>query len=147
RMHLIKRYLGISFLMIYFSLNLSAQVFLKTEAEIKAHADEVMRYMGNNQFDNAFEELDASWPFKSEELGELKNTTKSQFAEASVRFGKIIGSDFIKEQKVGDYLLRRVYVLRFERHMLPFYIRYYRSQEGWLLSGVTWNDQIDKLFE
>jgi hypothetical protein len=62
------------------------------------------------------------------------------------RFGNIIGTDFIKDD-IKDYVIRKIYVIRFEKHMIRVLFTFYKNDKSWILNGFKWDDKIDELFD
>ena len=63
------------------------------------------------------------------------------------RFGKSVGHEFLREQRVGDNLLRIVHVHHFERHAMRWSFYFYRGPSGWVLNTFKSDDDIRQLFE
>lgn len=119
---------------------------LKSIEEARAHSDEVMELFEGQKYELMFRRVGDCMPLPENELENLKSSTIRQINGVAGRFGEIIGHNFIKEEAVEDFYIRRTYVLRFENHMLRVYFIYYRNNEGWLLNNFKWDDNIDELF-
>ena len=65
----------------------------------------------------------------------------------SERFGNIIGTNFIKDKAVKEHILRKIYVIKFEKHMIRVLFTYYNNGNGWILNGFKWDDQFEELFD
>lgn len=63
------------------------------------------------------------------------------------RFGKSIGHEFIREERVGENLLRIVQIHRFERHVMRWTFYFYRGSNGWILNTFRTDDDITQLFD
>lgn len=126
---------------------LSAQEYLSGKDQASQHTKKVMEYIANYNFNEAFSMLAKYWHLPQDEILQLESQASSQFEAVAERFGKVIGHDFIKGQTIKDFVLQETHVLRFEQHMIRFVFTYYRNNQGWILNGVIWDDQIDNLFD
>ena len=88
-----------------------------------------------------------NWHLPENELDQLESLTIKQFNSVSDRFGKTKGYEFITDLKINDFLLRKVYILKFERHMIRVLFTYYNSGEGWIINSFKWDDTIDTLLK
>lgn len=71
---------------------------------------------------------------------------KLQHPVMAQRFGKSIGNEFIREDKVGENLLRIVHLHRFEKHAMLWSFYFYRGSAGWVLNTFKTDDDIRQLF-
>ncbi len=124
-----------------------AQSYLKNKVELSEHSERVMDFLKDSEFQKAFTELQEYWPLPENEMVQLETQTIKQFNMVADRFGDIIGVDFIKDETIKDFVVKKIYVLRFEKHMIRVLFTYYRNNEGWILNGFKWDDQFGELFE
>ena len=124
-----------------------AQLFIKEEAELLDHSEEVMKYFTNSQFTDAFELLGAYWPLPENEISSLELQTVKQFNMVSDRFGNIVDYKFIEKQQVEGILTRHIYVIKMERHLIRAIFTYYNNGEGWLVNSFKWDDNISDLLD
>jgi len=117
------------------------------KSEISKHSEKVMKFLKDSEFQEAFTELEKYWPLPENEMVQLESQTIKQFNMVADRFGNIIGFDFIRDETIKDYAIRKIYVLRFEKHMIRVLFTYYKNNDGWILNGFKWDDQFDELFE
>jgi len=126
---------------------IKAQTYLNNRDEISKHSEKVMKFLKDSEFQEAFTELEKYWPLPENEMVQLESQTIKQFNMVADRFGNIIGFDFIRDETIKDYAIRKIYVLRFEKHMIRVLFTYYKNNDGWILNGFKWDDQFDELFE
>lgn len=62
------------------------------------------------------------------------------------RFGKTIGHEFLREEKVGENLLRIVQLHRFDKHAMRWSFYFYRGSSGWVLNTFKTDDDVAQLF-
>ncbi len=123
------------------------QEYLKGTKELSQHAEGVMNDFEKAEYTTAFDALRAYWPIPENEVDQLESQTIKQFNVAIDRFGAVMGYDFIKEQTINDFVIRKIYVIRFEKHMIRFLFTYYKSDKGWILNAFKWDDQYEELLE
>ncbi|PKQ62202.1 hypothetical protein BZG02_12855 [Labilibaculum filiforme] len=132
---------------ILFLQSTKAQTFLNSKDELSKHSEKVMNFLKDSEFQKAFTELQVYWPLPENEMKQLESQTIKQFNMVADRFGNIIGFDFIRDESIKDYAIKKIYVLRFEKHMIRVLFTYYKNNDGWILNGFKWDDQFDELFE
>ena len=81
------------------------------------------------------------------EFNVMMEKTKMQLPAIQMRFGKTIGSEFIKEKLVGYSLLQIVQIQKFEKHILRWDFIFYSPDGKWILNTFNFNDQIQSMFE
>lgn len=137
----------IAFVLTLLTHLLSAQDYFKNEESLKDNSEQIMELLEKEKFIEAFSMLKEHWPLPENEIEQLESTTIKQFNLVADRFGKIIGHEFIKDERIKNFLLRRYYVLRFEKHAIRVLFTYYKNRNGWMLNSFKWDDQMDELFE
>ncbi|MDA3883262.1 MAG: hypothetical protein PF481_08240 [Bacteroidales bacterium] len=70
---------------------------------------------GQKFLKDANAELKVYWPLPENELSSLESQTLRQLNGATDCFGKMIGSSFIAKEKVADFFVRKIYVIRYEK--------------------------------
>lgn len=81
------------------------------------------------------------------EFDVMLNQIDMQQPVITQRFGKTIGHEFIREEKIGANLLRIVQIHRFEKHAMRWTFYFYRGNEGWVLNTFKTDDDIPLLFQ
>lgn len=62
------------------------------------------------------------------------------------RFGKIIGREFLREEKVGESLIRFTHLQKFDRHVMRWVFVFYKGNAGWVLNTFYFDDNIRAVF-
>ena len=119
---------------------------LSSIANARAVADATMEKFGLEEFERGYESLKPYWPLPIVEIDNLSNQTRTQWPLVQQRFGKSLGTEFIKEEKVGEAFVRFTYIQKFERHAVRWLFVFYKPKSEWLINGVTFDDQIGRLF-
>lgn len=120
---------------------------LKTEQECKSFAKEVMSLVGKENYEQAFDILGQHWPLPEEELANFARLTQSQMEGVSERFGKVLGSELVREDKIGESFIRYIFIQKCENHATRWMIVFYRPQEEWVVNSVKWDDSTEVLFD
>ncbi len=105
-----------------------------------------MAAFGREDFDSGYGLLKPYWPIPVVEIDNVINQTKIQWPIVQQRFGKPIGSEFVKEEKAGASFVRLTYLQKFEKHAVRWLFVFYKPKEEWLINTVTFDDQVGRLF-
>ena len=60
--------------------------------------------------------------------------------------GASVGYEFIRSERVGDSLLKLVYIEKAEKQAIPWQFIFYKTTAGWALSAFNTGDDINTLF-
>lgn len=127
------------------SLTVKAEV-LKGPQEARQLADRIMSKVGSGDVDSGLTLMKPYLIVPEVELEAQRNQAKLQWPLLSQRFGACIGQEFIREDRVGESLLRLVYIQKFERHAMRWVFIFYRNNEGWVLNTFKFDDAIQTIF-
>lgn len=119
---------------------------LKTEGELRVFGDRVMAALIKGGTAAAFAAMKPYTLVSESEFQSLQHSSKSQRDNFGVRYGKTLGYEFISQKKVGESLVRMIYIERTEKHALPWVFFFYKTPSGWVLNTFLWNDQLPQLF-
>lgn len=112
----------------------------------RAVADEAMSKFGREEFEPGYDSLKPYWPLPVVEIDNLISQTKTQWPLVQQRFGKSLGTEFVKVEKGGNSFVRFTYLQKFEKHAIRWLFVFYKPREEWVINGVTFDDQVGKLF-
>ncbi|PIE73640.1 MAG: hypothetical protein CSA20_02210 [Deltaproteobacteria bacterium] len=62
-------------------------------------------------------------------------------------YGKIIGLEKIREEKIGNSIIRLVYVLKMDLAPTVWEFYFYNPKGNWVLTNVMFNDQFNLLYK
>jgi hypothetical protein len=119
----------------------SAGFFEKSDCQIKAET--FLSGMLKGEIDKSYDEILTKW-LKEAKPQEVQ-VLKSQTERALETRGKLLGYEFIKQQKYGNCLVRMVYVIKSERVPFTFEFYFYKTPEGWSLVKIKLSDEYDLL--
>lgn len=114
--------------------------------EARAFGDQVMAKVAAGQLDAAIAEMKRYSIVPEAEIDAGLGQFKLQLPAIALRYGSIVGSEFVREDKVGESLLRITYLQRFDRHAMKWYFFFYRGSNGWVLNTFRFDDNILSLF-
>lgn len=120
---------------------------LRQPLQTKKLCNNSVTLFSQNKIAESFSLLKPYWPLPQAELDNLSYQTKTQMAMLSKRFGKAIGTDFIRTQKAGNSFLKHTYILKFEKTSIRFICVFYKPQNSWLVNSITWDDKTSLLFK
>lgn len=119
---------------------------LQSPKDARVFADQVMARVATGQLDAAIAEMKRYTIVPEAEIDATLGQFKLQLPAIAQRFGSVIGSEFVREDKVGDSLIRIVYLQRFDRHAMKWLFYFYRGSNGWILNTFRFDDNILSLF-
>ena len=119
---------------------------LKEPTEARQLTDRVMAKVGGGDIENGIRLTKPFLIISTSEFEAMLEQLKLQMPAMSQRFGKSIGYEFIREDKVGENLLRIIHVHRFEKHVMRWSFYFYRGKDGWTLNTFKTDDDIRQLF-
>jgi hypothetical protein len=140
-----KKILCLSALLLVFGCSAGAAP-LTTPADTRALADAFMKLVAAGKVDDAFELVRPQWPIPQNEINTVKDKTGQQRKMVETRFGDILGSAFIREEKVSDFIVRYTYVEKRDVHLIRWLITFYRPLDTWKVNAIKWDDDISALF-
>lgn len=125
---------------------LSATTLGKDEIEVRAVADDIVSHFANGEVSDAFSLMRQHSPLPEQDIQAAEDTTVQQLKMLSPRFGRIVGHEFIRSETAGESLIRLIYIVKHEKHILRWRFIFYRPNDKWLLNNFKWDDQINRVF-
>ena len=119
---------------------------LKELSETKTLSDEIMQYFLKDEFVEGINMAKAYWPLKPVELDNLANTIITQWVIVKQRYGKSMGMEFIKEERLAQSFVRFYYLHKFENHAVYWKFTYYKPENEWKINSITFKDDLGFLF-
>ena len=120
---------------------------LESEESARTVADSFMEKVSSESYSEAFEYLTEFWPLPKEEIMNLAYQTNSQLSMVGNRFGSVLGSEYIRQDKIGESYIRYIYIQKFEAHATRWMIVFYKPKKEWIVNLVVWDDQTHGLFD
>ena len=107
-------------------------------------ADRFFSTLATGAVDAAYDDLFAGSAIasaKPQAVAVLKSQTRSHLPH----YGSLGTAEVVKREKFGSRLVRLVYVLNQAIHPTVWEFFFYRTERGWSLSHVTFNDEFNGL--
>lgn len=122
-----------------------AETFPSVDAA-RAFADKVMEKVAAGEIEEGLKMIKPYAIVPAAEFDAMVGQTSLQLPMITQRFGKSIGSEFIRQDAAGDSLVRLLYISKHERHAMRWFFYLYRTPEGWVVNTFNFDDQIHLLF-
>jgi hypothetical protein len=123
----------------------SAQA-VATPGELRKLTDQLMERVGKGDLAGGFKMMKSRTVIPAAEFDSMVGQAELQMPVINQRFGKSIGHEFLREDKVGDSLIRYTYLHRLENHAMRWTFYSYRGKNGWTINAFRFDDQIQGLF-
>jgi hypothetical protein len=91
---------------------------LKDEADARHFTDQVMAKFSTGDIDGGFQSMKPYIPIPSAEIDVMTNQMKMQQSAIASRFGQSIEYEFVREDRLGQSVIRIIQLHRFERHVM-----------------------------
>ena len=119
----------------------------KTESQIRSFSDNFINQIVSQKFKSAFDNAKQYWPIPAVEIDGIVNKIDQQWPIVQQRFGKAVGMEFIRQERIGNSFLRYFYLHKFENHAIYWRIDFYKPDDIWKINTVTFLDSLDALYE
>jgi hypothetical protein len=119
---------------------------LKNEEEVRQLVDKVMTVAGQGQTDNAYGTLTAYALMDINLLERQRINSRTTRMQLEPIVGQSVGYEFIRSEKVGDSLLKLVYIEKTEKQAVPWQFIFYKTPAGWALSSLNNQADLNVLF-
>jgi hypothetical protein len=119
---------------------------LKSETEVRQLADKVMTAAGKGQTDDAYAAMTPYTLTDVNTLDRARLSARTSRMQLEQTIGGSVGYEFIRSEKVGESLLKLVYIEKAEKQAIPWQFIFYKTGSGWALSNFSNGDNINSLF-
>jgi len=119
---------------------------LNSKTDARALTETVMQLVVADKISDAMDKLKAYWRLPPNEIDTLVLKTISLRNTIADRYGRTLSYAFVREEDVGDYLVRYTYVERRENHPLRWTFIFYRATDRWWMDSASWDDKVSELF-
>ena len=113
---------------------------------ISDSCDKVMKLIQSGSYAEGMMIVKRNSIMKEDALHDLATKMDEQLQVVSSVYGKVIGVSFVKDKNISDVLFKRLYLLRLERYYLKFGFIVYRGSNGWVMTGIIYNEDIEELY-
>ena len=81
------------------------------------------------------------------QMDDFNKQVKTHQDTWGARFGKSTGYELLRNDTMGDSLVRTIFLHRFDEHAIVWYFVWCRGTQGWVLSRFVFVEDSTKLFE
>jgi hypothetical protein len=107
---------------------------------------EVMKSLVAGDDSGALELLRPHLPVPKAEFDKTRDNTLKTRKSLRDRFGKIMGSKLVREERASDFLIRFTYAEKRAKHLMRWQFTFYRPGTEWQLNSFNWDDNVSLLF-
>lgn len=115
--------------------------------QIPAFCENFMQKFKDNKISEAIELMKDYSVIDPAELDKMGILISNRIARLGDSYGKILSYEFIEEKNIKEFLLKRVYMLRFEKSCLKFDFRFYNGGSGWTVNHFNFTEQLEEFFK
>ena len=120
---------------------------LASEGDAQRLCEIFIQQIMAGEYDAAFQGIRPHFPISDRRFSKLAEETKKQHGLAQLQFGKPLSHVFVGTAMVKDSLLRIRFLERFEWDAMYWEFLFYRPDQGWLLNGIGFDDDLQRLFQ
>lgn len=133
-------------LLYFFTANAMAAE-LKTTADAKSLATDIMNFMAKGEVKNGLQLAKPHMNLSDENFAKIVQSFEKQQPALVKKFGKTLAVEFINEVVAGQSFMKIIFAQKFEKHAKRWIFYFYKPEEIWSLNTFTTDDKIQKLFE
>jgi hypothetical protein len=115
-------------------------------AAAKVFTDKVLAKVGAGDVEAGVSMIKPYTIIPAAEFEAMAGQIALQLPAVAQRFGKPVGSEFIKESKVGDSFVRLLYLSKYEKHAMRWNFYLYKTPQGWVINTFNFDDKIHEMF-
>lgn len=119
---------------------------LRSEADTLALSRKMMDVAMTQPPGAAFAVLKPYWPMDPAEIDGLTSNASLQWQVIEARFGKPLGYELVRTERIGQSFVRYVYLQKFEKHALRWRVSFYRPRDAWMTNHFAFDDQLESLY-
>jgi len=119
---------------------------LQDAAAARALSDRITAHFLKGEFVQGLDLAKPYWPLPEVEIDGLVNNINTQWVVVQKRFGAPVGTEFVREERLGTSFIRYYYLHKFDNHALYWRFTYYRASDDWKINGITFQDSLQDLF-
>lgn len=120
---------------------------LKSPLEVRQLTDRIMKKVGSGEIEAGIRLMKPYVALPETDLDGMIDAWKKQAPQMAQRFGNAIGTEFLREDKLGESLLRVIQLARYEARATFWTFYFYRGKNGWVLSTFNTDDDFRAIFQ
>ncbi len=120
---------------------------LRTERDVQNLCENALSHIVNG---DAGEGIAVLRPYATsiskDDLDSLENHLAGQASTIRDSYGEPIGYLLISKENLKDTILKAVYVVKYQRHLIRWSFIFYKPYDSWILDSINYDDSIEDLF-
>jgi len=124
----------------------AAQALPSADAAV-ALSDRVMQHVAAGRTLEGFDLARPHALVTNAQMDEFIQQVATHQATWDARFGKSTGYELLRNDTVGESLIRTIFLHRFDEHAIVWYFIWYRGTKGWVLNRFVFLEDSTKLFQ
>lgn len=138
----------LTFLLIHISTALAkTDKTLSSIDETKALSDAAMGDAVAGRYRAAFNRFRPYWPLSSKEIDSAVAKVETGMGNIQKRFGTPLGFSFIERKMTRDFIVRYIYVQKYQNALVRWSFTYYKPKSQWHVLGVSFDDDYEALLK
>ena len=117
---------------------------LANAKEPKEFTDGFFKMVQSGKIPEAYDQLFVGSPIPTQKP-QAVDALKRQTASGLPMYGKMLGVELIREEKIGESIFRLVYVLKSQMAPTVWEFYFYKPQSDWFLGNMLFNDEFRSL--
>jgi hypothetical protein len=120
---------------------------LRTEADVLNLCENALSNIVNGEMAKGIAMLRPyALSISKEDVDSLENQLVGQAVTIQASYGDAIGFVLISKENLKDTILKAVYVVKYERHLIRWTFIFYKPYDSWILDYFNYDDSIADLF-
>ncbi len=120
---------------------------LASKEKINKVSDYFMNQVVQGEYEGAYSLMSAYIGINSEQFDERGKKISHDMKMLEARQGKPLSYALLKQESVDEHFYKISYLLKYPSAALVWELNYYQPQEGWNLVDISFNTNINALFE
>jgi len=141
----IPRILSVFFLSLFISLPVLAST-IKNSEKVDQLSNQFMQLVKQGKVNQAYKTLSPYISIGETKFLEVGNKAATYITRVQAKIGNPLAVNEISSKKIGNDLIRKLYLLKYSTATLVWELTFYQPVNGWLLIGVNYSTNIDALF-
>jgi hypothetical protein len=126
--------------------NARADVFV-SENDLKPFTDKIIEMVAKGEIKKAINTTKPYATISEAEIQAAIQNSETQRIQLAERYGTPIGFEFIGQKKVGQSLIRIIYLEKLEKQAIIWAFYFYKAKSGWVINSFVWDDQINLIYQ
>ncbi len=120
---------------------------LHTEKDVQNLCENALSHIVNGDVAQAITTLRPyATSISKDDVDSLESHLLGQASTIRESYGDAIGYVLISKENLKDTLLKEVYIVKYERHLIRWSFIFYKPYDAWILDFFNYDDSVEDLF-